>query len=51
MYLRCEDRWNIREEDFQIDFMDAVLSLPFLSALTINTGYKADSITYQHRDL
>lgn len=36
-------RWNINEEDFQIEFMDAVLALPYLSAFTIYTGYKMTS--------
>jgi hypothetical protein len=33
-------------EDFQIEFMDAVLALPYLSAFTIYTGYKMTSTEY-----
>jgi hypothetical protein len=42
-------RWNLQEEDFQIDFMDAVLSYPFLSQLTIYTGYKVTSTAYREQ--
>lgn len=40
-------RWDIQEEDFQIEFMDAVLSYPFLTALTLYTGYKVTSTAYE----
>lgn len=38
--------WNINEEDFQIEFMDAIFSLPFLTHFTIYTGYKVTSTEY-----